>query len=594
VSSSDETMRTDESSSTSGGQAEPADGSEAEGQPRRALARRPSVNMGTGRLVRRYGPILAVAVLAVGALVVFGSGGGDDDDTEGTVPEAVQDRDELVRSGPMTPERARLENASVNFGPKCDVNLGRINLPTVYAPPCVVPFEGDNGGATSAGVTAEAIKVVVYSQELGALTESVVEGTGAELDEEQVRETVDRYVTLYNQVYETYGRRVEVEYFPASGAMGDEAAARADAIAIAEREPFAVIGGPSQASAIFADELASRGIVCLEQCAVGLTDDFLDDHAPYVWQGSPSTWLRLTAEAVGKLAGPGNAEMAGDPELRDQERVYAVVDYETPDGTGAGQYEAFRGMLEDDGIEVTTHVPFTLDLTRAQETARTVIAQLEEAGVTTVIITPDPLTPASLTEEATAQDYFPEWILGNNYLADTEQFARTYDQQQWGNGFAVTVADAAAEGLDSFDQVYRWAYDTAPPSDSAGLMEPPLRALFTGIHLAGSTLTAETFRDGLYRYPPTGGGPTRPTMSWGDPAAGDVTLMWWDTDAEGVDETGAEGQGMYRFANGGQRYGPGEIPDTPEQAGLFDEDSSVIEYDELPAEDQPPTYPPPG
>ena len=35
-------------------------------------------------------------------------------------------------------------------------------LKSVYAPPCVEPFEGDNGGATSAGVTADAVTVVFY------------------------------------------------------------------------------------------------------------------------------------------------------------------------------------------------------------------------------------------------------------------------------------------------------------------------------------------------------------------------------------------------------------------------------------------------
>jgi hypothetical protein len=74
---------------------------------------------------------------------------------------------------------------------------------------------------------------------------------------------------------------------------------------------------------------------------------------------------------------------------------------------------------------------------------------------------------------------------------------------------------------------------------------------------------------------------------------GAITLMWWDPEAESVDEVGNAGAGSYRFANGGDRYGPGELPDSLEAAGLFDMGSSVVEYDELPEEDRPPDYPPP-
>lgn len=102
------------------------------------------------------------------------------------------------------------------------------------------------------------------------------------------------------------------------------------------------------------------------------------------------------------------------------------------------------------------------------------------------------------------------------------------------------------------------------------------------VHLAGPDLTPETFRDGLHRYAPSGGGPTRPTLYWADDRHGDVTLMWWDPEAIGVDEAGERGPGMYRYAHGGRRYRVGQIPDAPEEAGLFDEQSAITDYTELP------------
>ena len=82
-----------------------------------------------------------------------------------------------------------------------------------------------------------------------------------------------------------------------------------------------------------------------------------------------------------------------------------------------------------------------------------------------------------------------------------------------------------------------------------------------------------------------------PDFDWG--GLDDVGVLWWDPTATGPDEVGSEGTGMYRYANGGERYTIGNLPGSPEEAGLFDVGSSVMVYDEVPEEDQVPDYPPP-
>src|SRR5436190_11528711 len=47
-------------------------------------------------------------------------------------------------------------------GPDCDKATGRIKIPTRYAPPCAPPYRGANNGATSPGVSANAVNVVWY------------------------------------------------------------------------------------------------------------------------------------------------------------------------------------------------------------------------------------------------------------------------------------------------------------------------------------------------------------------------------------------------------------------------------------------------
>jgi hypothetical protein len=561
---------------------------------------------GWARIAKRYGPIVGVVALIAAAVAVF-AGGGDDGGDDGQATTEIGSEEELIRSGPMTPQRAELEGEEVDFGPNCDTETGRIMLVTVYAPPCVEPFAGDNGGATSPGVTEDEITIVAYISDpaLDPLTAATIEGAGADISTETAIETVQRYADLYNRLFETYGRRVNVETYVGTGPGDDTVAARADAIAIAEMDPFAVVNGPTQAFTVFGTELASRGIICGPQCALAIPEGVAEDYRPLLWSTGPTPEqsAALAAEAIGNLAGPGPAELAGDETLRSQDRVYALLHYDNPDGDYESLFEAYVEQLGENGIELETDVEFTLDLARAQENARTVIGQLKSAGVTTVIYTGDPLMPASFTREATAQDFFPEWILGSSVLMDTTLFARQTDQQQWRNGFGISLPAARGErSTNGAFRIWDWAYGGSPPDNRANVLEPPLRSIFTGIHLAGEELTPETFRDGLFRNPVAGGGPTEsqvsrgehgvwPELDWG--GSDDAALIWFDPEATGEDEVGNDGTGMYRYANGGQRYTLGNFPTSLEDAGLFDVGNSVTVFDEVPPEDDTPDYPPP-
>ncbi|HET6951114.1 MAG TPA: hypothetical protein VFI47_12100 [Acidimicrobiales bacterium] len=562
------------------------------------------------KALKRYGPVVAVVVVVVAAVVAFGGGGGDDEGGDtASGGEEVASEDELTSTGPMTPAKADLlGETDVDFGPDCDTDLGTIKLVSVYAPPCVAPFTGDNGGATYRGVTADEVKVIWYrlDPKLDPLTAATVENAGADIDPQTAAETVEGFATLYNKLFETYGRTVTVEVYTGTGAGDDLEKAKADAIEIAEKDPFAVIGGPGQASSVFAGELVSKGIVCGPGCATALPEELVEEYEPYVWQilQTPDQGVAAASSVIATLAGPGKAELAGTPEMREKDRVYGLLHYDNANGEYQPVFEEFTRQLEENGIELATDVEFTLDLAASQENARTHIAKLMDAGVTTIIYYGDPLTPGALTKEATAQDYWPEWILGPNVLMDTTIFGRLTDQQQWKNGFGVSaLAARTAMEDDGAFRIYNWAYGTMPPSNTANILEPQIRTIFTGIHLAGPDLDPETFRDGLFRFPPSGGGATQPLLSWGNHGlwpeldwggTDDGTLIWWDPEAVGEDEVGNQGTGMYRYANGGERGKFGEGPTSLADSGLFDVASSVTVYDEVPEADRTPDYPPPS
>jgi hypothetical protein len=120
-----------------------------------------------------------------------------------------------------------------------------------------------------------------------------------------------------------------------------------------------------------------------------------------------------------------------------------------------------------------------------------------------------------------------------------------------------------------------------------------------GIHMAGPNLTPATFRDGMFNYPPSGGGPTTPQISFGEHGyfaapdymgVDDATEIWWNAELSGRDEQGKDGQGMWTYAQRGQRYLPTEMPVAPPDVFTEKDAMTVFEPEMLTPEDVPPDY----
>jgi hypothetical protein len=548
----------------------------------------------SGGLVRRYLPVVVVAGLIAAvppiARAVRGNAG-----PEGTVSTV---------NLPITPARAAAEHRHVDFGPNCDLATGRIRMPTVYAPPCVPPFRGDNGGATTQGVTRTTITIAVYEGAPSLLEQSVLATGGSGDTAEQTRKTLQDYVTMFEQHVETYGRRIKLVPVEASGGGDDDAAAKADAIRVAtEIKAFASFGGPDQTGA-YAQELAARHVLCIG-CATGATDAVVRSEAPYVWdfQPSPEQADLLTAEYVGKRLKGGAAEGAGEASLRSRTRVFGVLAYDTPSGAFIPARQDLLRDLASYGVSIAATGSYTLDLTRAQELARTLITKMKGAGVTSVILDTDPFAPIFLVQEATSEGYFPEWIVTGSKLTDTSAFSRYYDQRQWAHAFGISELSGRVNEADSDPfHLYQWQFGAPPPASSTyPLIYAVPFLFFLGEHLAGPDLTPASFQQGMFSYPVTGGGPTVATLSFGrhgiwpnDDYLGfdDATEIWWDPLARGQDEIGRNGAGLYRYVDGGRRYRVGTFPSTP--AHPFQPAGTVTIFDPVPATDRAPAYPSPA
>ncbi len=584
--------------------------------------------------LRRYGPVAAIAVIVVVGLVVVLSSGGDGATTttesptssstspattaqpgvSTTTPTTTAARPETTAApGPVSPlpdgvmnfQTAQDLGISVDFGARCDTTTGRVKSSDFFAPPCWQPFTGDNGGATAPGVTADEITIVWWLAQdsdpiLSYITSAILnDDTNADYED-----TMRGLLPYYETYYETYGRKVKLVVVEGSGTIIDDISARADAVKIAEDiKPFMVWGGPSLTNA-FADELHARGIPCIA-CGPGQPQDYYEKFDPLAYQISkgPEQLNLLVAEYMGKRLAGDPAIHAGDESMRSKTRVFGRIWIESSQAS-ADNNAQFEAALADYGVEISESQSYVLNPATIQESASSIITRLKAAGVTSVIINGDPIAPREFTLEATAQKYFPEWIVTGSVLIDTAAFSRTYDQQQWAHAFGISNLSARVSSKEAgaFAK-YRWFNGEDPAAnDSIGVIDPTPGLFYAALSAVGPDLTAEHFRDALFGNPPTVSALTAPSISFGTqgrwPAdiepdyfgVDDIAEIWWDPDATGPDETGKEGTGLWRFVNGGQRYLFGEIPDGAPAA--FDPDGTVTIYDTRPAAEATPTYEP--
>jgi len=560
------------------------------------------------RLRTYAGPIATVmAVFVFAVLGGLGRGPGG----SAAPPPKPADRLDESQTFPIPmiyDEATRQQQDTMHWVDNCDPNTGRIKMPTVYAPPCVPAYDPakGNGGATYQGVTADTITIAVYVPAAGDLRQVISQAIDPQ---DKIEQTGDNYVEMFDDLFETYGRSVELVQFKATGSMDDEVAARSDAKRIIDRiHPFAVLGGPPLTTA-FAEELAINGVLCFD-CGLATPDSFHQANAPFIWGPlpTPEEFLTIVGDFLFSRVQGHKASFAGDPKMRTKTRKFGIVRFEQRIPVFKDLEKLVLMIGKANGFEPVANEVYVLDLEKLPERATTIVAKMKAAGATTIVFLGDPIMPIYLTQAATAQDYYPEWMVTGTVLTDSTVMGRQYDQEQWAHAFGLSVlpVKTPVEKLEAY-RLHQWYFGAPPPARlTAQLVMQTLTEVFLGIHLAGPNLRPETFRDGMFHYPPTGGGAITPRLSFGHNklfisedlgrrtdylAVDDMAEIWWDAKAKGPDEVGVEGTGMWRFANGGQRYLPGEMPERPTDA--FREEGSVTFFDDYPEGERPPEYPSP-
>ncbi len=531
--------------------------------------------------LKRYGVFYGAAAAVAVVVAVLPSVGGDDDDESNGSNGEVAATDGVWRPGSGDIEHGTGTSRS---GVACEPGVSQIEE-TVLSAPCLPEFTGDNGGATSRGVTEDTIRIVRRTFPVSANLEATREELQAAglATPEVTTEIRDQFIDYFKESYELYGREVEiVEYESRFGDSTAEAVdegregACQDAAYIAdELQAFGVIGGGeagltgAAGSGPFTECAAERGLVVFSAGAY-FPERWYDDLHPYAWNSTMDceTLSRHMASYITNRLDGGTAEFAGDPELTSRPRKFGSY---TPEGTRSVCNDITRQILEDngtyDGEADTQTIRYALDISRFGEQAVRAVVQWKADEVTTVIVGSDPISLQFLTEAAEEQDFHPEWVIVGSAQQDSNVFGRSYEQNQVdGHMFGLSLISGTEElyGTDSDPaRLYRKLNDGEEiPRGTTG-------AFFDSVHwfnllqAAGPELTPENLARGTMSMPALGGGDRALWHFDGQHTAiKDAREVYWDGSAPPEPtEPDQSLRGAFVATNDGQRYKVDEWPD---------------------------------
>ncbi|HKY77771.1 MAG TPA: ABC transporter substrate-binding protein, partial [Acidimicrobiia bacterium] len=422
---------------------------------------------------------------------------------------------------------------------------------STYSPPCL-HFSGDNGGATSKGVTGDTITIAMREPEMfdaGINNQGRITDTAADL-----KRSLLAFIDYFNRVYQTYGRKVQIVFYKAKTPLlagaegGHQEEANADALTVAQQiKAFADL----QASApSFADALARQGVIGYGTSH--LSKSWYQAHAPYAWANLPDcTWIsEQSIDYVVKRLAQAPAKWAGDPAMRTKPRAIGLVVPDSPWYQECADHA--EGLYTAAGYKFARRVNYPLNFNQSSQTATNVVAQMKAAGVTTVMCMCDPLLPYFATPQANQQNYHPEWLVAGFGVTDTDIVGQFYDQAQWSHAFGMGVVGDLKQGYDSESYRAYKAIRTDEPAQLRDVMYYPLVWLFTCLQMAGPNLTPKTFEAGCFSLPARQGELGLMKFGPGDyTAVSDAREIYWDP--EGVSPWNNR-KGRYISTLGGQRF----------------------------------------
>lgn len=430
-------------------------------------------------------------------------------------------------------------------------------LPDPRSPSCVAAiFDGDNGGATSMGVTATEVRVA---------TPHHSSATAAD------RAAISAVFEYFNRNFELYGRRL-VPTFMVEPA-GDPVTQRAFASGIGTQSFFAAVDSTTSTwLPTYYHELARLGVIAVSAGTPYLLSDreHFDELHPYLWSVFPSaeqSWRNLASFVCGSLVGRP-ARHAG-PSLRDKQRTFGVV--------VAGNLRAPSPRVLLDGLGECGVQPQVVEWLQARDSAAqrtTALNKLKDAGVTTLLCVCTDYHSLYMPQAAKSIPWLdPEWV-GPVFSDPTPM------EEAWMQSFFTPEQRSHTFGLQHLPkaapiQTQWWlaaarelAPDTKIDNRFAAVVYDQLLVLAAGIQAAGPNLSPQTFAAGLQStsFPNSEAGQA-PHWSAsvgfgpGDHSfVNDYALVWWEATVDPVGPGANPTGGSWCYLDRGARFHAGTFP----------------------------------
>jgi hypothetical protein len=436
-----------------------------------------------------------------------------------------------------------------------------------YAPPCV-EFSGNNGGATSRGVTGSTITVAFRITGDPTFQQTLARIGGAQFDDTQAdtNRTIEGLADYFNKNFQFYGRKLVFKFFKGQGSQsnellgGGQAAAAADALKVATSiKAFADMSAGTEpyADSLSRDKVMNFGVPYMSQ-------RWFEQRAPYSWSiATDCTGVSEAVAEVGVRSLAGKKAVFGGPDVSNQTRKFATI---APDNPWYQEcVQNGTNIYKRAGKAVPLNVPYQLNLATLANQAASIISKLKANHITTVVCGCDPILPVYLTQRADEQNYFPEWAVVGVVLTDQDIVGQLFDQKEWQHAFGVTYQGPtlpfpATLGYSAYKSVRN-----DEPARFVNLIYAQMYMLALGIQLAGPDLTPANFERGMRSYPTSA---TSEFGTWGFPPGHytptlDGAEIYWDPNATSVYNNR---KGAYIFAS--RRYTldalpRGDFPHTP-------------------------------
>ncbi|MHB8507993.1 MAG: hypothetical protein ACYDGR_04995 [Candidatus Dormibacteria bacterium] len=421
------------------------------------------------------------------------------------------------------------------------------------SPPCVAAWQGDNGGVTMHGVTADQITVVdvdLYNSRQGDYTSAI------SVNDTPYIRTMKVLLRYFMTRFETYGRTVHIvgSNYSGTSPSGTEVDQRFGA-------PFAVLNASTDD---YARKKIFEFIEGLDQAGAGYaTRSSLADVAPYIWRLDPSTETTTSAGAswfCRSIAGKP-AALANDATLAIQTRRAALAYDDSSGKPGANAFaDAVRGLC---GFEFQ----FSFDITdsRAQSNA----AAMMQAQQDTTLLCFRCSYFYAMDQSLQRIGYFPEHLFIADPAVNYSGRRETPTEYRGASGIsfhwrarplAETYWWQAYQSVDSTNTPDAWQGFSAYES---------MLQLFSAIQLAGPHLTPANLEQGMRTWIRTSPDPFSPTASYA-PGTYDFVddFAWFRWDPSGTPPGGSQTEiapgaspgGCYRMVDDGRRFDTTDHP----------------------------------